>query len=430
MGNIQDAMMVFADKDGQIYDHPALRMVCRKGREWSLPHPSELMPLPEESELFFLPGRKAVGLNPETGEIECDDNFAVAAFIAPAHTISAHPAYSTQKDAPILPLFAYCAVGFADGRFVVSAHRVDPDKRQEFAQIKRSAIERGARNLLRSYPKNRLVRHILNNCVARYDCPAARNFALGRYEAPLPTSRTCNARCLGCISEQEENAAIHNTPQCRLTFTPTPAEIAQVMTIHAQRERSTPIFSFGQGCEGDPLQNAELLRESIALYRKDGHGTINCNTNGSRPEVISDLACAGLTSIRVSINSAREKLYQRYYRPHGYDFSAIEETVSTARSLGLFVSLNLLFFPGITDTEEEIEALTNLIAKGVSMIQLRNLNIDPEWYIQSMADETPKDTFGMGLSTFMKRLKANSPWLRFGYFNPWLGDKAVTEWNH
>lgn len=30
----------------------------------------------------------------------------------------------------------------------------------------------------------------------------------------------------------------------------------------------------------------------------------------------------------------------------------------------------------------------------------------------------------MGLTSFMKRLKKLCPWLRYGYFNPYLGEKA------
>ncbi len=418
--------MVMADAEGQIFDHPELLMLCRHGRQWGPPRPDEIIPLPKESELFLLPGRHAVGLDSQ-GQIQVTDDLAVAAFLAPAHTISAHPCYATADQAPMLPLFAYGAVGFAHGRFFVCAKKVDNDPRQQFSHIPRKRIEQKAAELKKRYADNRLVQHIINNCVARYDCPAARNFALGRFEAPLPSSRTCNARCLGCISEQEKHSPIAVTPQCRLGFTPKASEIAQVMQIHASREREKPIFSFGQGCEGDPLQNASLLEESIAIYRQGGGaGTINVNTNGSRPEVLPALAKAGLTSIRVSLNSARPELYRFYYRPKTYQFSDALESLRCARRLGLFVSLNFLYFPGISDTEEEFEALSQLVGEnGVSLIQLRNLNIDPEWYLKNV-EQGPglPATSGMGLSSFLKRLKRRCPWLQFGYFNPWLGERA------
>ncbi|MDO5537172.1 MAG: radical SAM protein, partial [Desulfovibrionaceae bacterium] len=285
-------------------------------------------------------------------------------------------------------------------------------------------IEKNVRRLLAEYPKNRLVGHILNDCVLRYDCPAARNFALGRYEAPLPSSRTCNARCVGCISEQEKDSPIAVTPQCRLTFTPTPEEICEVMRIHAARELKVPVFSFGQGCEGDPLMNPDLLCAATRMFREQGgRGTVNCNSNSSRPEAVAALAEAGLTSLRVSLNSAREDVYTRYYRPHGYSFADVCESIATARRHGIFVSLNLLFFPGVTDTEPELAALSRLVGEnGVSMIQWRNLNIDPEYYLELLEgiDSGPS----MGLRAFMKRLRRACPWLRYGYFNPYVGDRA------
>lgn len=211
--------MLVADEQGNIYDHPDFLLLCRRGEEWSLPRPDELMPLPEESELFLLPGRRAVGLNPETGETEVMEDWAVAAFAAPAHTLTAHPVYMTDEGAPMLPLFAYGAVGFANGRFYVCAKKVDEDVRQVFKGISRGRIDRSARKIIEDFPDNRLMQHIMQNCTLRYGCPAAKNLSLGRYEAPLPTSRTCNARCIGCISQQEEGSKICATPQCRLTFT-------------------------------------------------------------------------------------------------------------------------------------------------------------------------------------------------------------------
>lgn len=422
--------LVMADERGNIYDHPDLLMVCRRGGQWGLPRPDELMPLPEESELFLLPGRRAVGLDPESGETECLEELAVAAFAAPAHTLSAHPAFKSDAHAPLLPLFAYGAVGFARGRFYVCARKVDADPRQQFRNIPRGRIEKCVRDLLRDHPGNRLIRHILDNCVLRYDCPAARNFALGRFEAPLPTSRACNARCVGCISAQEKDSPVAVTPQCRLAFTPEAAEIVEVMQLHERRETTSPIYSFGQGCEGDPLTNADLLVESVRLFRAGGgRGTVNCNTNASRPEAVARLAEAGLTSLRVSCNSAREALYQRYYRPVGYTFADVRASIREARARGIFVSLNLLFFPGVTDTEEELAALARLIGEnGVSMVQWRNLNIDPEWYFKLISSgqggESCALSPSMGLAVFMKRLRKLCPWLRYGYFNPYLGERA------
>lgn len=409
--------LVFAGPDGSIYDHPDLLMLCSRGDELTLPRPDEFIPLPEESEFFLLPGRRAMGLNPETGQVEVLEETAVAAFVTPAYTLTAHPAFEKEADAPVLPLFAYGAVGFAEDRFWVCAKRVDEDARQVFCGIPRERIENGARGLLAAMPENRLVRH-LTHCALTYGCPAAKNLALGRYEAPLPTSRACNARCVGCISQQPEGSGFPAT-QCRIAFTPTAGEVSEIMLHHASREKR-PILSFGQGCEGEPLTEAALIAESTARYRaKGGLGTVNVNTNASLPATIPDLARAGVSSIRVSLNSARKGPYEAYYRPHGYAFEDVLESIAAAHAEGLFVSLNLLFFPGFTDGEAELEALTELVrSRGVNFIQLRNLNLDPDLYRNLTRPFDPGPT--MGFLNFRKRLKKACPELGFGYFNPYV----------
>ncbi len=416
--------LVVADAQGNIFDHPDLLMVCRRGNQWGLPRPDELMPLPAESELFLLPGRHAVGLDPESGRTEVLEDLAVAAFAAPAHTLTAHPAYDSDPKAPLLPLFAYGAVGFANGRFYICARKVDDDTRQEFRRVSRKILTRNVRELMTRYKDNRLMQHILQNCVLRYDCPAARNLALGRHEAPLPTSRACNARCIGCISQQEEGSPITTTPQCRLDFRPSVEEIVEIMQHHEAATTEKPIYSFGQGCEGEPLTEANTLIKAVRMFREGGgKGTINLNSNASLPHAIEELAKAGLTSLRVSLNSAREDVYTCYYRPKDYTLEDVRASIRVARKHGVFVSLNLLYFPGVTDTEEELEALSHLVGStGVSFIQLRNLNIDPEMYIH-LLQHIPMGP-SVGFTNFKKRLRKLCPWLGFGYFNPWLGEKA------
>lgn len=417
-------VMVFADENGNIYDDPELLMLVRRGRELALPRPDELIPLPEGSDLYLLPRRRALGLNPATGVVEAPGEQAVAAFVCPAYTLSATAAYAAEEGAPKLPLFAYGAVGFADGRFWVAATRVDKDRRQVFAHVPSERIERGAHDLLKRYPQNRLIQH-LARCALTFCCPAAKNLALGRYEAPLPTARTCNARCFGCISLQPESSGFP-APQSRIGFTPTAGEIAEIMTLHARRAKN-PVLSFGQGCEGEPLTEAKLIAEAIELFRNGGgRGTVNINTNASRPDVLPALARAGLDSIRVSLNSARETCYNRYYRPQGYTFADVRESIATAKQSGLFVSLNYLFFPGLNDTEGELDALTELISSTrPDYIQMRNLSLDPELYLSLM--DTSAEAC-MGLGNFMKRLGRACPWLKFGYFNPYLENGVPQLW--
>ncbi len=420
------AKLVYADSRGQIFDHPHLQMVGRSGWDFSRLADQDLIPLPPGSDLFVLPGRQAVGYDPRrrrfvtAGEVSGlpDEAQAVAAFMAPAHTMSYLAAYKTRPGAPTLPLFAYTAVGWRAGRFWVAGWRSDADVRQDLSHFDCARIEQGVQDRLAGSPNNRLLKH-LSHCALGYGCPAARNLFLGRWEAPLPTSPACNARCLGCLSQQQQGA--FPAPMQRITFVPSPAEIAGVAVPHLQQAESA-VASFGQGCEGEPLLQGPTLLTALKLIRQQvSRGTLNLNTNASQPETVASLVDGGLDSLRVSLNSARPEYYTAYYRPQGYGFDDVLGSIHAAKSGGARVALNYLIFPGLSDLPHEVQALEELIAKTrLDLIQLRNLNIDPDYYLKGIKFHTSQKP--LGLRTMVKRLQKSFPQLRFGYFNPpWRG---------
>lgn len=419
--------LVLADKNGNITDFPDLEMVGMSNGHFYKPELDELIPLPEGSELFCLPGRLPIAWDSENEEpvlLDCnpfspeEDVQAVAAFMSPAHTSIYTSAYQTgDKDAPTLPLFAYTAVGWYDGRFWVTGFRSDDDIRQDCAQFDSELIEKRTHKKLKENKDNRLIQH-LGKCCLTYGCPAARNYFHGRWEAPLPTSPVCNARCLGCISLQESGCC--PSTQDRLNFVPTPAEVADMAIAHILTAER-PIVSFGQGCEGEPLMQGETLAASIKRIRqKTDLGTINLNSNASLPQVVARLAEVGLDSLRVSINSFQERFYNKYYRPNGYCLNDVKQSIREMKNAGKFVSLNYFILPGLTDSDDEYEALSECLREyAPDFIQLRNLNLDPEWYLREIGLE--KETRGMGILNWYRRLQNDFPHLKFGYFNPYLG---------
>ncbi len=250
--------LLYADVNGNIFDWPGLEMAGASSGEFKRPGSDELIPLPEGSELFLLPDRLPIGFNPATRGFEplASDPYdpakpvrAVAAFISPAYTQLYSTAYRTNARAPLLPLFAYTAVGWLNGGFVVPAVRIDSDQRQDFRNFDPKLIERNAARRMQAERENRLLQH-LGRCALTYGCPAARNLFMNRWEAPLPTSPECNARCIGCISRQDGTGLC--ATQDRITFVPAPEEICAVAIPHLQKAPGA-VVSFGQGCEGEPL---------------------------------------------------------------------------------------------------------------------------------------------------------------------------------
>jgi pyruvate-formate lyase-activating enzyme len=415
--------LLYADPKGRIFNHPSFRVMGRSGYQFYPILPDRFIPLPKGSDLFVLPGRSPVGreVKSETPVLLRTNPYspsgkvrAVAAFMAPGYTQYYQAAFQkTGRQAPTLPLFSYTAVGWYRGQFWVPACRIDADPRQDPDHFIPEKIQAGVKEICSLFPANRLVVH-LAHCAQTYGCPAARNLFLGCYEAPLPASPACNARCLGCISLQPSGCC--PSTQERIAFVPSPQEIAQIAVRHLETS-ANPVVSFGQGCEGEPLLEKETLLRAIRLIRRQTQrGTINLNTNGSRPDLLPALFDAGLNSIRVSLNSLKPDYYQAYYRPRGFTLAQVLRSIKFFKKLGGFTSINYLVFPGVTDDPEEADLLVRLIEEtGLDLIQWRNLNMDPDAYLTGINFRIGRAPLGM--PELLEKIREGFPNLGFGYFN-------------
>jgi pyruvate-formate lyase-activating enzyme len=409
--------LLYSDGKGNIFEDESLYVVGRTGWD-AVPVPNEdWILLPDGGSLYELPDRRGIGIDVKTGEMRlCEKGWAVAAFIPPAHTGFFMAAFESTPDAETLPLFCYTAVGWRNNEFYVPAIRIEQDIRQECSGYDTNEINIGLDNLTNAYPHNRLVKHLAEKCCVTYNCPAARNYFMGRWECPVPTSPACNANCIGCISFQPEDETIPST-QDRLTFKPSAEEIVEFTVPHLETA-PYPIISFGQGCEGEPLLMWETIKSAITEIRKHtSKGSININTNGSKPDAVEALCKAGLNSIRVSTNSAQKSIYEAYYKPNNYQFEDIVESLKVVRRYNGWTSINYFVFPGMTDALVEYEALRKLIRETeLNMIQWRNFNIDPDWYLGKIGVIDTGDS--IGIKQMMELIQEEFPLLKFGYFNP------------
>jgi len=230
----------------------------------------------------------------------------------------------------------------------------------------------------------------------------------------IAVSPGCNARCIGCISKQEEEDLI--SPQDRLTFIPTVEEIVEVAVPHLEQAEES-IVSFGQGCEGEPLLQWRRIEQAIkAMRARTDKGVININSNASNPRWLQRLYDAGLDTLRASTISGHPETYTAYYRPLGYTFDDVKESLKRARDAGVYSSINLLCFPGMIDREREVEALIAFAREtGLRLIQLRNLNIDPEVLLPKMP---ALDSMGkaLGVRTLIETLHREVPEVAIGNF--------------
>lgn len=402
---VRRAGLAYTDARGRIF-FDAERVALADGGDVREPRPDELIRAPKGAVPSMLPGRAPL----LAGGAAALRRTALGALLPAGYTRLLLPAYVAGANAPALPLFGYTFACVVDDALHVAAMRTDASddwQPRTFGpgELETIVAARRARD-----PENGVLAQ-LAICAQTYACFTAQNVFLERGEAALPVSPTCNARCIGCISEQEPDAGIPS-PQTRVRDETTVDALARIALAHLDRVPDG-IVSFGQGCEGEPLLRATTIARTIERIRSaTAAGTINVNTNGSLPKSLGMLIDAGLDAVRVSLNSFRPAIYAAYYRPLGYDLDDVLESVRRAVAAKLRVSLNLLTHPGVTDAAPEIAASDAfLAAMPIAMVQTRTLNIDPARYFAAVGrpDEPP-----LGMREALRRIEARG--IRVGNF--------------
>ncbi|HTX59017.1 MAG TPA: radical SAM protein [Verrucomicrobiae bacterium] len=349
--------------------------------------PGELIAAPPGTVPMVLPGRR-----PLTTRGRASRRFALAVVLPAGYTRLLVPAFEKDPGAPALPLFGYTFACVVDDALYVAAAKTDESEDWQPRRFDRGELEGLLERRLGSDPSNRVLSQVAL-CSREYGCFTAQNVFLERGEAALPVSPKCNARCVGCISEQEPEAGLPS-PQVRIAFETSAEELARVAIHHLERVEEG-IVSFGQGCEGEPLLRSTTIARAIERIRAArSNGTINLNTNGSMPSALERCIDAGLQAVRVSLNSFRPHAYASYYRPAGYALDDVLASIRLAARRGLRVSLNLLTHPGVTDDDAEVAAMEAFLREvPIAMVQTRTLNIDPQWYFDAVG--RPERPLGM-----------------------------------
>jgi pyruvate-formate lyase-activating enzyme len=381
------AALAYTDARGRVYFDETVSPLADGGIVRA-PARDELIPLPDGAVVTMLPGRSPRLAGGKTAARRT----ALGVLLPAGYTRTLLPAFEARRNAPQLPLFGYTFACAVDDELMVAAMRTDESEDWRPRRFAEGELERIVAARLAADPRNRTLAQ-LAVCAREYGCFTAQNVFLERGEAAIPVAPTCNAACIGCISEQDADSAIP-APQTRIAFEPDVEALARIGIHHLERV-DDGIVSFGQGCEGEPLlRSVEIARAIERVRAVRSNGTINCNTNGSLTASLGRLIDAGLQAVRVSLNSFRPAVYAAYYRPVGYGLDDVLASVALAVRSGLRVSLNLLTHPGVTDERAEVEAAEAFLrAHPVALVQTRTLNIDPDVYFARVG--RPVEPLGM-----------------------------------
>ena len=403
--------VVYSTLDGGIGERRSLRATDFDGRPLQ---PSDLIPLPDDTTLSMLPNRLAVGADALGNRVAVGarHGWALAALLPIGFTRTHLPAYEKTPETEPLPFFGYTAVAGWRGQLYAAAVQTDDPERWLPRNYDARRLEQLVRQRLRAEPENRVLQQHAH-CALDYHCPTASNVFFRRWEGAIAVSPGCNARCVGCISKQDEDNLV--SPQDRLMFVPTQDEVVEVAVAHLE-SAADGILSFGQGCEGEPLLQARLIERAIrAIRARTQSGTLNINTNASNPRALQRLYDAGLDSLRASTISARHETYDAYYRPIGYKLEDVKRSLELARDAGVYTSINLLSFPGYVDAEDEVEALVGFLRDtGVRLVQMRTLNIDPEVFLPRVPRPAGPP---LGIRTLIETLRREVPGIVIGNFS-------------
>ncbi len=410
------ANLLFARPDGQWFDFPPLEMAGMEGNTLIRPVKGDLIPLPEGATLTMMPDAAPVGFDRESGEfLELAENpykkksepvYAMAALLPQGFTRLLLPA--CEPGATKLPILGYTAVGIDKGRLVVAAQQTDEHRRWHPKFFNTADLPALIEKRQREFPGNRIIRQ-LTKCALEYGCFTAQNIFYRRWEGGIPASPACNANCRACLSAQPDGSS----PQQRIDFCPIAEEIAAVAVAHL-REAEEPMISFGQGCEGEPSLAATVIADALRLIRREtDRGAVNINTNAGQTAAIARLIDAGMDSLRVSLFSAVAEDYEDYHRPQGYGLADVCASLAVARESATPVALNLLVYPGFSDTPRQTQALIELVRQyRIRLIQMRNLNCDPRLMLPFLDREMP-----IGMKTWLSQLELALPEVKIGSYS-------------
>lgn len=404
---------LYADENGEIFDAPGIGAVGRFGDEIRPLTPEDLIPLPDSADLMYLPDRQALGVD-EEGNILPLTGQAVSAILPAGYTRTLLPGFQLMEEASQLPLYGYTAVAVYQDQLYAAAIYTDENHKWDPENYNTPDLKKLVKRVKKDLPDNPLVEH-LANCSLEWHCCTAENLFYRRWECGIPTSPVCNANCFGCISLQPAECC--PSPQERIKFRPTPEQIAQIGLYHLQTAPEG-IISFGQGCEGEPSLAAVNISQGIRLIRQQtDKGQININTNAGYTEGIRQIVDAGLDTMRVSIISALPESYAAYYRS-SYQLENVKESIRYALDKGIYVSLNMLYFPGFNDRAQELAGWLEFFRElPVQMIQVRNLNIDPDAFLQIMPEVQGEI---LGTKTFLTKLHQEFPDMVIGSFSHYV----------
>ncbi len=131
--------------------------------------------------------------------------------------------------------------------------------------------------------------------------------------------------------------------------------------------------------------NNEFLKLLVSARPHSDRIILHVDAAVPNRDIFVDWCKSGLKSVLLTLNAAQSSAFDALNALSNLTFHAFKSVLKLARRFAVNIILDYQVFPGFTDHPNEINALKGLVSEfGVHRLQLTNLGVDPEWYIDEL----------------------------------------------
>ena len=363
--------LLVSDGRGNLIEIPELKMSGMGFIRPLAPETSQLMPMPEQSQLVDLLGRNAIGYDASLSnfipfrEYGGKRVYPVACVLNSNHLQLMRTAFSTNLDAPRLAEYNYTAVGILDGQHFVAAQTIRDQVSGILDEATKTEAADTAASLSGKFPGNQIAEYWATNWKSEFRSTSALNFILQRGRLVLPLS------VLKSGSHGEDS---------RKPVQPTTRELIDVAVAHLEHASEAEV------CFAVDVRNETTIAEIVAQVRKQTRrGIIEISAHGNNPSAIRAVCELQIDRMVIKLNSLQEEYFQRLHQSNNVLFKNVIESIETAGQFSSELVLHYDVFPGLTDHPEEMDALSHALrTQKINALRPVNLNIDPDWYVDEL----------------------------------------------
>ena len=347
--------LVFADKNGTVYDHPLLKSVFRTANYNIVPYELEMIPLPSDCILKMIPDAIPFSYDQMQAKIvEFSSGFPVYTELPPGYLRILYPSYkSNNLENDNFTSSHLAPVGWMNEQFVVPAIFVENKQKIKLDLFKK------LKNIIQedeklSFLNKKTKLDFLSNC----EIIIKNNTELKQLNKLIPL-----------LTQSNQDFVI-------------------TMKFDPDKKTYEVIKS--------------LLNENI---------TINLNITAFSIEKLNAIFDELIDSLSFDVESFNPD----FLKKRSVNFDNLTRSFEFAEKQGVFISVNLLTLPGFTDSTNEVEKTIDFLNTfKIEYLKLRDLKTVPHKFFKENKIES---TEILGLKNMLKYIKKRCKRVKMGYFS-------------